>query len=205
MIQSSANRTNKLLRHVIQSLPTPSEASSRQNTANDRPSSAPSRNIPPSPTPGASTSPVPSRQSALPSQSRDMSSPESMTDANVLQPTAPSSITLQRRTSAQPDGSGPRPITAIDRIATLQSQGIRSHSPTSVDSSQQPVASEKDKEMATQNPDAFDYQATVNALTIQFLSKHEETRVAALKWLIMLHQKVPTKVRRTTLDISFVC
>ena len=42
--------------------------------------------------------------------------------------------------------------------------------------------------------DLFDYQATVNALTIQFLSEHEETRVAALKWLIMLHQKAPKKV-----------
>jgi vacuole morphology and inheritance protein 14 len=43
--------------------------------------------------------------------------------------------------------------------------------------------------------DLLDYQATVNALTIQFLSEFEETRVAALKWLIMLHQKAPRKVR----------
>jgi vacuole morphology and inheritance protein 14 len=43
--------------------------------------------------------------------------------------------------------------------------------------------------------DLFDYQATVNELTIQFLSEFEETRVAALKWLIMLHQKAPKKVQ----------
>ncbi|KAJ3919418.1 vacuolar protein 14 C-terminal Fig4p binding-domain-containing protein [Lentinula edodes] len=43
-------------------------------------------------------------------------------------------------------------------------------------------------------PDVFDYQATVNELTIQFLSEFEETRVAALKWLIMLHQKAPRKI-----------
>jgi len=42
--------------------------------------------------------------------------------------------------------------------------------------------------------DLFDYQATVNSLTIQFLNEHEQTRVAALKWLIMLHQKAPKKV-----------
>ena len=42
--------------------------------------------------------------------------------------------------------------------------------------------------------DPFDYQSTVNELTIQFLSEFEETRVAALKWLIMLHQKAPKKV-----------
>jgi len=40
----------------------------------------------------------------------------------------------------------------------------------------------------------FDYQAMVSALTVQFLSEHEDTRVAALKWLIMLHQRVPQKV-----------
>ena len=43
-------------------------------------------------------------------------------------------------------------------------------------------------------PDPFDYPATVNALTVQFLSEHEETRVAALKWLLMLHKKAPRKV-----------
>ena len=45
-----------------------------------------------------------------------------------------------------------------------------------------------------QEREQIDYQATVNALTIQFLSEHEDTRVAALKWLIMLHQKAPKKV-----------
>jgi vacuole morphology and inheritance protein 14 len=36
-----------------------------------------------------------------------------------------------------------------------------------------------------------DYEATVNALTLQFLNEHEATRVAALNWLIMLHRKSP--------------
>ncbi|EGO02004.1 hypothetical protein SERLA73DRAFT_104235 [Serpula lacrymans var. lacrymans S7.3] len=47
---------------------------------------------------------------------------------------------------------------------------------------------------APEEADLFDYQATVNELTIQFLSEHEQTRVAALKWLIMLHQKAPKKI-----------
>lgn len=47
--------------------------------------------------------------------------------------------------------------------------------------------------------DFFDYQATVNELTIQFLSEHEDTRVAALKWLIMLHQKAPKNVSKVQL------
>ena len=46
-------------------------------------------------------------------------------------------------------------------------------------------------------PDAarFAYGQTVNELTLQFLSDNEETRVAALEWLLMLHQKAPRKVR----------
>ena len=56
------------------------------------------------------------------------------------------------------------------------------------------------EEKSTSEP--FDYQAMVSALTVQFLSEHEDTRVAALKWLIMLHQKVPQKVSFCTLPAS---
>lgn len=44
----------------------------------------------------------------------------------------------------------------------------------------------------------LDYQAAVNALTLQFLNEHEATRVAAIAWLIMLHRKAPGKVREIT-------
>lgn len=40
----------------------------------------------------------------------------------------------------------------------------------------------------------LDYQAAVNALTLQFLNEHEATRVAAIAWLIMLHRMAPGKV-----------
>ncbi|KAL7269478.1 hypothetical protein RUND412_007860 [Rhizina undulata] len=40
----------------------------------------------------------------------------------------------------------------------------------------------------------LDYSATVNALTLQFLNEHEETRVVALDWLLMLHRKAPRKM-----------
>jgi vacuole morphology and inheritance protein 14 len=43
----------------------------------------------------------------------------------------------------------------------------------------------------------FNYASTVNALTVQFMGEHEDTRIAALKWLIMLHQKNPKKVKGT--------
>lgn len=41
----------------------------------------------------------------------------------------------------------------------------------------------------------LDYEAAVNALTLQFLNENEATRVAALSWLIMLQRKAPRKVR----------
>lgn len=39
----------------------------------------------------------------------------------------------------------------------------------------------------------IDYSAMVNALTLHFLNEQEQTREAALEWLIMLHRKAPTK------------
>lgn len=40
----------------------------------------------------------------------------------------------------------------------------------------------------------LNYSATVNALTLHFLDEKEETRVAALNWLIRLHRKVPKRI-----------
>ncbi|KAJ3162182.1 hypothetical protein HDU88_007103 [Geranomyces variabilis] len=42
--------------------------------------------------------------------------------------------------------------------------------------------------------DAIDLQATVETLTLQFQDEREETRVAALEWLLMLHRKAPMEV-----------
>lgn len=41
----------------------------------------------------------------------------------------------------------------------------------------------------------LDYEGCVNALTLQFLNEHVDTRVAALGWLIMLHHKAPSKMQ----------
>ncbi|KAE8250374.1 hypothetical protein A4X13_0g4787, partial [Tilletia indica] len=40
----------------------------------------------------------------------------------------------------------------------------------------------------------FDYHSTVNVLTLQLLDEHEETRVTALQWLLMLHTNAPRKI-----------
>ncbi|KAJ3894186.1 vacuolar protein 14 C-terminal Fig4p binding-domain-containing protein [Lentinula edodes] len=69
-----------------------------------------------------------------------------------------------------------------------------SRQPTMAKDSSTSLRDAASPETAGDEPDVFDYQATVNELTIQFLSEFEETRVAALKWLIMLHQKAPRKI-----------
>jgi hypothetical protein len=50
--------------------------------------------------------------------------------------------------------------------------------------------------------DPFDVRETVNVLTLQFLSDHAETRIAALEWLLMLHLKAPTKVSSSTFRLA---
>ncbi|KAJ3278003.1 hypothetical protein HK104_002750 [Borealophlyctis nickersoniae] len=42
--------------------------------------------------------------------------------------------------------------------------------------------------------ESIDIPATVETLTLQFQDEHEETRVSALDWLLMLHRKAPKKV-----------
>jgi vacuole morphology and inheritance protein 14 len=49
-------------------------------------------------------------------------------------------------------------------------------------------------------PDPFDYQATLTNLRLQFLNEHEDTRVASLEWLLMLHKKAPHKVSTIVME-----
>lgn len=220
MIQASAIRTNKLMTSVVQSLPVPptSEPPTRQSTnlassTIERPTSSRSINVPPSP---VHNSPAPARQPTLPpqSQTRDVHSPEpALTDSTIVPSTPsnqpPGNLTLQKRNSLQNEATAgtPRPLAPINVDAAQQSAGqnvntTRTHSPTSMRSGHQ--GRERDKDREREQPEEFDYQATVNALTIQFLSEHEETRVAALKWLIMLHQKAPKKVTTLILSVSIL-
>ena len=127
--------------------------------------------------------------------SRESGSVESLADPTIT-PT-PSNITIQKRASMQPQtdiAQAPRLLTPLDGQPAARSPTPRPPSPQSLGSAAGP-SSVPEREAPT---DAFDYQVTVNTLTIQFLSEHEETRVAALKWLIMLHQKAPKKVRYST-------
>ncbi|KAG6888905.1 hypothetical protein C0992_007144 [Termitomyces sp. T32_za158] len=172
MIQHAAVRTNKLLFGVIQSLPSPVELP--RPSATEKPTPRMIR----SPTPSATTS----KQSTVSSQ--EVASPADSPTA----PTAP----LQRQRASVDMSLTPRAPDVIPSTLPQTSGPSRPHSPLSFTSQNHMTASN-----TLSNPeeaDLFDYQATVNELTIQFLSEFEETRVAALKWLIMLHQKAPKKI-----------
>ncbi|KAG6885610.1 hypothetical protein C0993_012357 [Termitomyces sp. T159_Od127] len=174
MIQHAAVRTNKLLFGVIQNLPSPVEVPRPSTT--EKPTPRMMR----SPTPSAANS----KQSTVSSQ--EVASPG---DSPIV-PTAP----LQRQRASVDMSLTPRAPDIIPSALPQTSGPSRPHSPLSFTS--QNASNHMAASNTLSNPeeaDLFDYQATVNELTIQFLSEFEETRVAALKWLIMLHQKAPKK------------
>ena len=179
MIQSSARRTNRLLFGVIHSLPLQSEFPSRQNNPSDR--------LPPSiprPRPSSPVAQGPIRQPTLPF-TRDFigdTPPDTTVSSTSTIPIPP------KRNSLTSDGTTrPAPTTSVD---TSSASYPRPQSPASTGSVHHPSRREGDS-LNEQPLEAFDYQETLDALTLQFLSEHEETRVAALRWLIMLHQKTP--------------
>ena len=188
MIQSAAIRTNKLLLGVIQKLPSPQEPSQTKTITTDKPTLG---KVPRSPTPTTST--TNSRQSTLNSQisSKEGLVPDSASDSQTPNPQRSRMNTINIDPSMTP-----RAAPAAEILPTSSSNSSRPHSPLSFNN---PPASNLNGSLvnglpANDETDPFDYQATVNELTIQFLSEFEETRVAALKWLIMLHQKAPRKV-----------
>ncbi|KAF5393194.1 hypothetical protein D9757_001237 [Collybiopsis confluens] len=196
MIQTIAVRTNKLLLNVIQNLPSPSSP--------EVPSKAPSNRVQASPTPIATTSnsaPTTVPNSRQPTMLAGKDSTVALeTAAETASPASPNTnlASSSAPVLARPlRGNGAdlsmtptsRPTGTI--TAEVMTTSSRPQSPVSVIShsgQNNPQAS------ISEELDPFDYQSTVNELTIQFLSEFEETRVAALKWLIMLHQKAPKKI-----------
>jgi hypothetical protein len=56
------------------------------------------------------------------------------------------------------------------------------------------------------DPDPFDYNETVRNLASNLLSEFVETRIAVLKWCLMLQAKAPTKAcdRMSLIRISVI-
>ena len=193
MIQTAAIRTNKLLLNVIQNLPSPAERVVRGSTEN----ASASWTVPGSPTPTYTASIGSSRTSVL--GGKDALAKDDTTD-NAVEPISqipmlpnlsrprmnlPSETTRATAPSEAPPQPPPPPLPL--------SGSSRPHSPQ-LQSGVNSATVAQTVPPVPEEGDPFDYQATVNELTVQFLSEYEETRVAALKWLIMLHQKAPKKV-----------
>ncbi|KAI7557724.1 hypothetical protein KC346_g23186, partial [Hortaea werneckii] len=121
----------------------------------------------------------------------------------------------QGTTQAQPtQASAPSSTSFVPTIKALQTNGeTRRESAPNVRSARRVLSPEpaetqaRTPPMMTPEPQIeqkssdesvphteLDYEAAVNALTLQFLHEHEATRVAALAWLIMLHRKSPRRI-----------
>lgn len=209
MIQSAAVRTNKLLLSVVQSLPSPSQSTPEPSSAQRSGQDGRTNPIAPSPTPTANS--VPTRQSTKEQAnppSRDINSPELIQESASGQgqkskgpgatPTQKDIDNAGGNLKQQGESSLPVLASRPESPVSMRSGGVTL--PPIGQSQQQAATTVTQGSPITEKPFQLDYPATVNALTIQFLSEHEETRVAALRWLIMLHQKSP-KVRPSKLRI----
>lgn len=190
-IQQAASDTNDLLFAVVQALPvdaSPTTAAGAPGASALSPGSAADFSPPHSssvafaspPPPPPSAIPFPSAaSSAAPRPGHDRHKPGS--DASSLL-AAPSSALVPL--SPASDSGHPVPSSSSHHH---QPQGLGLALPDDLSDPYEPDAAR------------FAYGQTVNELTLQFLSDNEETRVAALEWLLMLHQKAPRKVRASVI------
>ncbi|KIM29482.1 hypothetical protein M408DRAFT_328738 [Serendipita vermifera MAFF 305830] len=192
-IQAAAIKLNQSLFSVIQNLPSTSPMQS---------GSGPSQTL---------VVPVRNASVTTPSPARGGIPIPNATNGNLVLPsTSPQqSSPIMSRPPLLTDGPDINSLPKLRPVHPIPEQptgGVSSNS-SFVDkegaaSSSRPGSPQPDPEKKSTAPaneiaeeaDPFDYHTTVGALTVRFLSEHEDTRVAALKWLIMLHQKVPNKI-----------
>ncbi|KAK3674501.1 hypothetical protein LTR78_005587 [Recurvomyces mirabilis] len=101
------------------------------------------------------------------------------TNGDSRRDSAPS-LKQQQQQGKEPASPEPTETSRLNQVHTPESQP---------DATTAPEPNGNDKPHTD-----LDYEAAVNALTLQFLHEHEATRVAALAWLIMLHRKSPRKI-----------
>ena len=113
-------------------------------------------------------------------------------DQNALGPNDLSRAPTRDGESADKRHSG-----GISKSAPFQTEARSEISPESSTEHEQSPPEVTPRSTAAPSPQPMadlDYAAAVHSLTLQFLNEHEETREAALTWLIMLHRKAPKKV-----------
>ncbi|GJN87777.1 hypothetical protein Rhopal_000732-T1 [Rhodotorula paludigena] len=180
-IQQAATDTNDILFSVVQSLPidSPAPYGAALSPSTDRSPPQPStvtfshdRHLTASPPP--SSIPFPTSSTAPPRPGHDRQKPGSDASAALLHH-HPSSATLASTADSH--------LTVVSPLAPSPSGGSGALAfPPDLQDEYEPDGAR------------FQYGLTVNELTLQFLSDNEETRVASLEWLLMLHQKAPRKI-----------
>ncbi|WVR06414.1 hypothetical protein IAU60_003445 [Kwoniella sp. DSM 27419] len=221
-IKLAAHETNSSLYRVIQSLPlqvqqsVPSTATSNVTASSNLPQTTAS--VPPPTTslgvsPSSSltatgTSPGPIKKDFAMSEANENKGTSNTQPVNdPLDVTAPtkaitSGITqtlstgnLQshksRSSTSVPIASEPVTPSTMEFPASVKSIKARPESPQTHIQGQGPLSPTME---GGEDVDPFDVRETVNVLTLQFLSDHAETRIAALEWLLMLHLKAPNKI-----------
>lgn len=197
-IQNYAIQTNKQLFNVIQNLPTQRDGTTSPDIVARGPAErGPTARFPRSPTPTMSAT---GRQSSLSNQiARDTSSPDLSDNSQANLQRSRSGTTVDPTTMPRQSH-----LAEVANSANLADAG-RSHSPAASLSSVQRESNAAGSETHTQEEphEPFDYQLAVYELTGLLDSQFVETRISGLKWLTMLHQKVPTKILRFGDDITF--
>ncbi|KAF2495296.1 ARM repeat-containing protein [Lophium mytilinum] len=116
---------------------------------------------------------------------------EAPSSATLQLPSAPANaakeMTGENRRDSNMSSKLPR---ASSRDPTAEARSVDAR--LSIDT-RTPTPAEERSAPPRQGAD-LDYQAAVNALTLQFLNEHEATRVAAIAWLIMLHRKAGGRI-----------
>ncbi|GAA5931252.1 hypothetical protein JCM10213_000255 [Rhodosporidiobolus nylandii] len=194
-IQQAAAETNDFLFSVVQALPVDSGAHSALSPPSTAELSPPQPALPAASPP--SSIPFPSSSTATPRPGHDRHKPGSDASTSLSQlhhqssvSTLPSIASTTASTSfASPLHDDPHAHSHQHGASEGERRGQLAYPPDLRDEHEADGA-------------RFQYGATVNELTLQFLSENEETRVAALEWLLMLHQKAPRKVLAGD-DISF--
>ncbi len=180
-IASAAHATNINLYRVIQDIPAPS--------------------APPNTRPTASSTPAfqGHRTTGSTSSARDRGNTGSPTQHSALSRHASLSRPAGTSNSITASTSGQTAFSPRSRAGTINGEAAAglaalnlTDSTANDDRLPSPGILTADGNVVDADP--FDYQTTVNALTLQLLDEHEETRVTALEWLLMLHRKSPRKI-----------
>lgn len=181
-IQQAAADTNEQLYAVVQSLPVDGQPALPPNGSS----------LPVSPTaPSVVAVLYPPATAPTTAGANDRVSPIATAHSSIPFPTSGTPRPGHDRSKAGSDGA-PLSLTSLSLAPTASPSASARGAPAYPADLQDEYEPDGSK---------FQYGATVNELTLLFLSDNEETRVAALEWLLMLHQKAPRKVRL----IPYVC